>query len=218
MAREIVKRSRGLATREEIVRVAVDVASAEGLEGLTIGRLARRLEMSKSGLFAHFGSKEELQLAVVESAGRQFEADVVEPAAEQESGLARLASLLLGWLKSVEETANRGGCFFAAASAEFDDRPGAVREEIAELSGRWREMLSEEAEAARARGELGEACDPAQVAFELHAAAQEANWARQLLRTENEFTRARRSARRCLERECTEVGRQVLDAKWTDND
>ena len=113
-------------TRREILQFAVDIASAEGLEGLSIGRLATELKMSKTGIFAHFGSKEQLQLATVEAAGQIFLEKVVQPALKSPRGLPRLKAILEHWLEYVERVVFRGGCFFAAASAEFDSRPGAV--------------------------------------------------------------------------------------------
>ena len=124
-------------TRREILQLAVDIASAEGLEGLSIGRLATELQMSKTGIFAHFGSKEQLQLATVETARQIFLERVVQPALQKPRGTPRLKGLLENWLGYVETIVFRGGCFFAAASAEFDSRPGAVRDQIATLTKAW---------------------------------------------------------------------------------
>src|SRR5215471_353123 len=121
-------------TRREILRTAMDVASAEGLEGLSIGRLATELEMSKTGIFAHFGSKEQLQLATVDAAKQVFLEQIVQPALKHARGKARLMAMLENWIGYVERIVFRGGCFFAAASAEFDSRPGAVRDVIANLT------------------------------------------------------------------------------------
>src|SRR6266481_3803869 len=123
----LYQRSRAARTRAEILKRAVDIASAEGLEGLSIGRLASELQMSKTGVFAHFGSKEQLQLAVVEAAKQIFVQYVVQPAVKQPRGLPRLGAMLESWIGYVESIVFRGGCFFAAASAEFDSRPGPVR-------------------------------------------------------------------------------------------
>jgi AcrR family transcriptional regulator len=120
-------------TRREILRVAVDLASAEGLEGLSMGRLADELHMSKTGIFAHFGSKEQLQLATVDAAKQIFLEQVVQPALQSPRGIPRLKAMLENWLGYVESIVFRGGCFFAAASAEFDSRPGSVRDRIAEF-------------------------------------------------------------------------------------
>ena len=113
---------KGVRTRDSILRVAVDLASVEGLEGLTIGRLADELKLSKSGLFAHFGSKEELQLATIEMAREIFVEHNIRPALAEPEGVQRLLRLCQGWLKHVEGRVFKGGCFFGAASAEFDDR------------------------------------------------------------------------------------------------
>src|ERR1700687_4828373 len=131
-------------TRQEILRVAMDIASAEGLEGLSIGRLAIELQMSKTGIFAHFGSKEQLQLATVEAAKQVFLGQVAQPAIEHPRGVARLRAMLENWIGYVERVVFRGGCFFAAASAEFDSRHGPVRDQIAELTKAWLVALQEE--------------------------------------------------------------------------
>jgi len=114
----------GKQTHQTILRTAVDVASVEGLEGLSIGRLATELGMSKSGLFAHFGSKEELQLAAIDTAVEIYATEVVQPAMAVEPGLARLQALMEAWLSYGERKVFRGGCFFAAIAVEFDGRPG----------------------------------------------------------------------------------------------
>src|SRR2546430_9935827 len=114
--------------REAILERAVDVASEEGLEGLTIGRLASELEMSKSGLFGHFGSKEELQLATVEAAARRFVNQVVEPALAEHEGASRLRALCAGYPSHLDRRAFPGGRFWPSGTTEFDGRPGPVRD------------------------------------------------------------------------------------------
>jgi AcrR family transcriptional regulator len=180
-------------TRHEILRVAVDIASAEGLEGLSIGRLASELQMSKTGIFAHFGSKEQLQLAAVETAKQIFLEQVAQPALHSPRGRPRLKAMLENWLGYVERIVFRGGCFFAAASAEFDSRPGAVREQIAKLTNAWIVGLREEIECAQSKGEIPGSIKPAQLAFELHAYVQEANWAFKLFNDKSAFLLARRA-------------------------
>jgi AcrR family transcriptional regulator len=180
-------------TRREILRVAVDIASAEGLEGLSIGRLAAELEMSKTGIFAHFGSKEQLQLATVETAKQIFLEKVVQPALKSARGLPRLKAMLEHWLGYVERIVFRGGCFFAAASAEFDSRPGAVRDQIADLTKAWMVGLQEEIAFAQSKKEIQTSLKPAQLAFELHAYVQEANWAFKLFNDKSAFLLARRA-------------------------
>ena len=182
-------------TRLDILSVAADIASAEGLEGLSIGRLANELGMSKTGIFAHFGSKQQLQLATVDSAREIFLKRVVQPALKHERGARRLRAMLESWLAYVEQIVFRGGCFFAAASAEFDSRPGPVRDQIAQLTRSWLVGLQEETAVAVANKEFRAAIDPAQFAFELHAFVQEANWAFKLFNDKFAFTRARRAFR-----------------------
>ena len=179
-------------TRSAILARAVDLASAEGLEGLTIGRLAADLGMSKSGLFRHFGSKQELQLASVEEASRRFVAAVVEPALAAEEGAARLRGLCDRYVAHLETQVFSGGCFWAATQAEFDDRPGPVRDVIAAGVEAWTGEL------ARQAGLAG-ADDPDQLAFELVSIAQGANARYRLLGDEGVFGRARSSFDRLLE-------------------
>jgi len=180
-------------TRQEILRLATDIASAEGLEGLSIGRLATELRMSKTGIFAHFGSKEQLQLAVVDAAKQIFMDQVVHPALRQPRGIPRLQAMLESWLGYVEKIVFRGGCFFAAASAEFDSRPGPVRDEIAALTKAWLVALQDEIAFAKSRRQMKESAKPVQLAFELHAYVQEANWAFKLFNDKSAFLRARRA-------------------------
>jgi len=180
-------------TRRQILQFAVDIASAEGLEGLSIGRLAAELQMSKTGIFAHFGSKEQLQLATVETAKAIFLERVVQPALKSPRGISRLKALLENWLGYVERSVFRGGCFFAAASAEFDSRPGAVHDEIAALTKAWMDALQEEIAFAQSRNEVQASVNPAQLAFELHAYVQEANWAFKLFNDKSALLLSRRA-------------------------
>lgn len=178
-------------TRAAILDRAADLASIEGLEGLTIGRLAGDLGLSKSGLFRHFGSKEDLQLATVERARQVLLREVVEPAAKREPGLDRLRALILGYLKYLEREVFPGGCFISAAAAEFDGRPGPVRDAVAQASRDWFSALEKEAKAARKAGELPANTDPGQLVFELNALASAANASYQLHRDRRAFRRAR---------------------------
>src|SRR5260221_10735534 len=173
----LYQRARAARTRAEILIVAVDLASAEGLEGLTIGRLATSSHMSKTGIFAHFGSKEQLQLATVGAAKQIFLEQVVKPGLTSPRGLPRLKVMLESWLGYVERIVFRGGCFFAAASAEFDSRPGAVRNQIALHTKAWLVGLETEIRFATSNGQFRATVDAAQLAFELHTYVQEANWA-----------------------------------------
>lgn len=180
--------------RDEILETAIDLASARGLATLSIGSLAEAVGMSKSGLFAHFGSKEDLQLATIDRAAAGFVERVLGPAADAEPGLPRLRALVLAWYAYVEAIAYSGGCFFDAASSEFSSQPGAVRDELAKLCGHWRDQLEEQARLAVRLGELSSDADPATLAFQLHAYAGEANWSRELLADANAWDRARAAA------------------------
>ena len=201
---------KGQKTRQQILAVAADVASADGLEGLTIGSLAKVLGMSKSGLYAHFGSKEELQLAVVDLARQRFEAEVLPAVESTTSGIPKLYALILSWADSIDNGSYRGGCFFAAASAEFDDRPGPVRDEIARLTKTWIDLLEDECHTAKSLGHFKKQVEPTQITFEFHAFVQEANWAKQLLADKHAFGRAKKSICNCLERAATAKGRKLL--------
>lgn len=194
------RQSHGERRRGEILGVAVDVGSAEGLGGLSIGRLAEASGMSKSGLFAHFGSKQELQLATIEAAAEAFETAVMAPASNEEPGLLRLRELLDAWLTYVERSDLRGGCFFFATSAEYGSQRGPLRDRLARYTAAWLRVLENEARVAVRQGELAAGTDPRQLAFELHAFVQEANWARELLDDAGAFRRAHTAIAQSLRR------------------
>jgi AcrR family transcriptional regulator len=158
--------TKGAQTRAAILGRAVDLASAEGLEGLTIGRLAAELRMSKSGLFAHFGSKQELQLATIEAAAERFRTAVIEPARAASDGAPRLRAM--GELYLAHLDLYSGGCFWGATSAEYDDRPGPVRDAIAAALDAWLRELERQAEIAGVE-------QPQRFAFELYAVVMGAN-------------------------------------------
>jgi AcrR family transcriptional regulator len=185
-----LRRPRGLKTRQAILRKAVNLASLEGLEGLTIGKLASALQISKSGLFAHFGSKEDLQCAAVDAARDIFVEKVVRPAYEFR-GLKRLRALCENWLSYGEEKVFPGGCFFSAASLEFDDRPGRVRDQIVALMKKWLGNLEQAAREAQFVGEIKKEVDVRQLAFEIQALAMGANWSSRLFRDQSVFRRVR---------------------------
>jgi len=193
---DIVRKSRsqprGLRTRRAILQRAVNIASIEGLEGLTIGKLASALGISKSGLFAHFGSKEDLQCAVVEQAREIFVERVARPA-YQFRGLKRLRALCENWLGYVEERVFPGGCFFSAVSLEFDDRPGRVREQIVGLMKKWLGNLEQAARDAQSAGEIPKEADVRQLAFEIQALVMGANWSSRLFRDSSVFRSVRRA-------------------------
>ena len=190
------RRERGRRTRESILATAVDLASVEGLEGLTIGRLATELNMSKSGLFAHFGSKEDLQLATIAAAREIFIAEVVDPARAAEPGLPRLATLIEAKLDYLRRGVFAGGCFFDAVRSEYDSRrPGPVRDAILDEFGSWSKLVTDMVRAAQRAGHLDASADPQQVAFELDALCAAPNVGYQFDGDEALFDRARRAVR-----------------------
>jgi len=185
------RQARGLRTREAILASAVDIASVHGLEGLTVGSLATQLHMSKSGLFAHFGSKEELQLATIEVARQIFIDKVTRPAIAAPRGLPRLWGLINQWLILVEKRVFSGGCFFSAASFEFDSRRGVVHDRIAAIMREWMDVLTRAVEQAQNAGHLDKQVNPTRLAYEIHGVAMGAHWAHQLLDDKQAYSRAR---------------------------
>src|SRR5256885_4443043 len=145
------------------------MATVEGLDGLSLARLADAVGMSKSGLFAHFRSKQDLQLATVEAASAIFEEEVIEPTGERAAGVPRLRAYVERFLDHVEEGVFPGGCFFVSAMGEYGAHPGPVHDGAMAFSQRWLELLAEQVAAAQAAGELDAAADAAQIAFELNA-------------------------------------------------
>jgi AcrR family transcriptional regulator len=158
-------------SRATTVEAAVDLASVEGLEGITIGRLADRLGMSKSGLIGRFGDKEAMQRAVLASAIERFTDAVWRPARRADPGLPRLEAIIDAWIGHLRDGVFPGGCFVTTASVEYDARPGPLRDDVAAAVGRWLGVLEAEAKAAVDAGDLPTDRDPADVAFELHSLA-----------------------------------------------
>ncbi len=194
------RRRRGNATRESILQAAADLASVDGLEGLTIGRLATALGMSKSGLFAHFGSKEELQLATIDAARRRFVEQVVRPSRGLPRGRERLDALLADWIAYFRAETFPGGCFFDTVRSEFDSRPDtAVREVVAEDMRQFLGFLDREIRKAQEAGDIDASVDPAQLAFELDALGSAANQQYQLLHDRAVFDRAAAAMRARLD-------------------
>jgi AcrR family transcriptional regulator len=193
----------GRETRAQILRTAMDTASVKGLSGLSIGDLATQLGMSKSGLFRHFGAKEQLQLATVDAALGVFEREVAMPAMTASPGLDRLRELMRAWVEYIERDVFPGGCFFAAASADVDSQPGPVRDRIAAIGRAALDAIMTEIQAAQGLTQLRDDVDARQLAFELHAYAMEANWARLLLDDDGAGDRARTSIDAALTRAAT---------------
>ena len=204
------RRARGDRARRAILARAMQMASAGGLESLSIAQLANELGMSKSGLFAHFGSKEELQLSTIRAARRVFSDEAVTPALATKSGIERLAALLAAWHDYIANDTFPGGCVLMEAAAEFDSRPGPVRDLVAETMAMWMALLVEQAQRAVDRAELVPGTDPAQLAWELHAYGLALNWDFQLNGHGPARERASAAVRGRLEAAATAKGRKRL--------
>ena len=168
-------RADGERTREAILREAVALATLDGLEGLSIGNLANALDMSKSGIYAHFGSKQDLQLATVDAAGQIFRSEVVDPALEAPEGLAQLLAICDAFFDYLGRRTFPGGCFFAGAVLEMGSRPGPVKDRITEFQDQFVGMIRQFAGIALERGELADGDDPDALAFELSGIVLAAN-------------------------------------------
>jgi AcrR family transcriptional regulator len=168
-------RADGARTREAIVREAVPLATLDGLEGLSIGNLAGALDMSKSGIYAHFGSKQDLQLATVDEAGRIFEAEVVQAALDAAPGLAQLVALCDAFFDHLKRHTFPGGCFFAGAVLEMGTRPGPVKEQIAAFQSGFSGLIRGFIVTALEQHELPSDEDPDQLTFELNGIILAAN-------------------------------------------
>ena len=191
--------TKGQRTRNSILEVAAALATKEGLDPLSIGRLAEATQMSKSGLFAHFGSKEELQLATVEHAAKLFVAEVIDPARSAPKGLARIWALCDHMIGYAERQVFPGGCFFAATSFEFNNRPGPVRDRIEEMIRSWLSYLEHAVEQAQEAGELDPEASAREIAFQLDAFAQASNAQYQLFRDPQIFDDARHAIQERLD-------------------
>jgi len=185
--------------RQVVLRRAADIASQDGLEGLSIGRLAADLGVSKSGLFGYFGSKEELQLATIRAAAVVYLDEVVRPSLTVPPGLERVRRLCENWLSYSQRRVFPGGCFFFTVTAEFDARPGRVRDAIAAASLEWRRLVTRTVEDARQLGELAASTDPDQLAFELIAFMETANAASLLHDDDDPYKRSRTAIRARLD-------------------
>ncbi|WP_369211864.1 TetR/AcrR family transcriptional regulator [Streptomyces flavofungini] len=187
------------ATRGRILGRAAEIASEEGLDGITIGRLAEELEMSKSGVHKHFGTKETLQISTLDKAFVDFWHRVVEPALTEPPGLRRLRAVCAHSVGYLEAPLLPGGCLMTAALSEYDGRPGRVRDAVAEVWSRWREQLRTDLTAAVENGELPATFDIDQALFEIVAAGLALNVAMQLQHDRAAVDRARRAIERALD-------------------
>ncbi len=185
-------------SRASAVEAAVDLASVEGLEGITIGRLANDLSMSKSGLIGRFGDKQTMQRAVLAAAIARFTDAVWRPAARTAPGLPRLEAIVDAWIAHLRAGVFPGGCFVTTASVEYDARPGPLHDDVEAAVRRWLGVLEAEATQARDAGDLPADRDPADVAFELHSLASGGGVTGRLLGDPTGLDRTRAAMRRAI--------------------
>ena len=197
------RRSDGERSRNAILREAGQLAAVEGISGVSIGRLADAVGMSKSGLFAHFGSKEALQVATIEQARTVFSEQVIEPALAFPTGLERLQQLAENFLRYVEGGLYPGGCFFASVAAEMAMRPGPVRDRAVEVLAEFSRQLGRAVRDAQAEGALDPADDAEQLAFELESYLSRANAQFAVSQDSAPIDRARRALERRIDEAAT---------------
>jgi AcrR family transcriptional regulator len=197
---------KGRQTRAAILEAALKLASHMGLEGLSIGALAEVTEMSKSGVFAHFGSREELQISVVREYHAKFEEEVFAPALREPRGLPRLRALFERWVRRVSAEID-SGCIYISGAVEFDDRPGPVRDALVAMVKTWQQALDRAIRAAVAEGHLRADTDPAQVLFELHGLVLALHHDARFLRNPSAAAQARAGFERLIAHCTTPAGK-----------
>jgi AcrR family transcriptional regulator len=192
--------SKGQASRTAILLAAAKLATTKGLDGLSIGDLAAEVGMSKSGLYAHFKSKEELELATIETASDIFDREVLRPALAAPAGTRQLRALVDSFLAHLERRVFPGGCFFAAVAMELDTRPGLARDRVAEVQEKWLSLLRQCFLDAQAIGEIDSGADVAQAVFETEAMLLAANFLFVMTNDPTPLTQARRGVEHVLAR------------------
>ncbi len=198
---------KGQQTRAAILDAALSLASHMGLEGLSIGALAEVTQMSKSGVFAHFGSREELQISVIREYHARFEEEVFFPAISEPRGLPRLRALFERWIRRVSVELD-SGCIYISGAVEFDDRPGPVRDALVSMVRAWHAALERAIRLAVAEGQLRADTEPTQMLFELHGLILALHHDARFLRTPGALDRARAG----FERTLSHYARHVQDA------
>ena len=189
---------KGELTRAAILDVALDLASRDGLEGLTIGLLADKMNMSKSGVFAHFGSREDLQLEVLKLYHHRFEQEVFFPSVKEPRGIQRLKAMFARWVKRVSvEVAS--GCIYISGAVEYDDRPGPIREELMAMVGAWQGALLRCVKQSVECGDLKADTDPQQLVYEMYGLILAVHHDARLLRTPGAVERAKVGFERLIE-------------------
>jgi AcrR family transcriptional regulator len=192
--------SKGQVSRENILRAAAKLATTKGLDGLSIGDLAAEVGMSKSGLYAHFKSKEELELATIEMAAAIFDREVLRPVPAAPAGLKKLLALVDSFLAYLKREVFPGGCFFAAVGMELDSRPGLARDKVLEVQQRWLSLLRQCFLDAKANGEIDKGADVEQAVFETHAMLLTANFLFVMSNDATRLTQARRGVEHVVAR------------------
>jgi AcrR family transcriptional regulator len=198
---------KGRQTRAAILDAALSLASHMGLEGLSIGALAEVTDMSKSGVFAHFGSREELQISVVREYHAKFEEEVFFPALREPRGLPRLRALFENWLKRVSAEID-SGCIYISGAVEFDDRPGPVRDALVTMVRTWQQALERAINAAVTEGHLRPQTDAQQLLFELHGLVLALHHDARFLQSPGSVERARIAFERLVDHHATPTGRR----------
>lgn len=182
---------KGQQTKSAIVDAALGLATQIGIEGLSIGAISEVMQMSKSGVFAHFGSREELQISVIREYHHRFELEVFYPAMQETKGLPRLKALFSNWMKRTSAEID-SGCLYISGAAEFDDRPGPVSDALASSVKTWLSALHRCVVQAREAGHLSELTDAAQMSFELHGLVLALHYEARFLKTDKSLDRAKR--------------------------
>ena len=190
---------KGQQTKVAIVDAALRMAAQVGLEGLSIGSLAETMGMSKSGVFAHFGSRDELQISVIREYYARFEAQVFQPAMAQPRGLPRVRALFENWMRFTSAELD-SGCIFISGAVEFDDRPGPVRDALAEAVDAWIEAMTRAVAHACEQGHLAADADPRQISFEIHALILALHYEARFMRRPGSMERAEQGFRNILAR------------------
>jgi AcrR family transcriptional regulator len=194
------RHSKGLSSRTTILLTAAKLATLKGLNGLSLADLAAEIGMSKSGLYAHFKSKEELELATIETAATIFASEVLQPAMKAQPGTERLKTLASSFLSHLERRVFPGGCFFASVAAELDTRPGLARDRVVEVLGNWLALLKQCILEALDMGEINPHTDVAQVVFEIEAMLLAANFLFVMMNDPIHLTQGRRGVENVLNR------------------
>lgn len=189
---------KGELTRAAILDTALELASRDGLEGLTIGLLADKMSMSKSGVFAHFGSREDLQLEVLKLYHHRFEQEVFFPSIKEARGLPRLRAMFARWISRVSEEI-ASGCIYISVAVEYDDRPGPIREELVSMVSAWQSALLRCVKQAIETGDLKQDTDPAQLVYEMYGLILAVHHDARLLRAPGVVERAKVGFERLIE-------------------